>query len=65
MYPKLNPKDPAILSKIAQLIKEGADPSEFDEIIDQALGTGIPEKDLEKDQLWQDENGAKVGRKKA
>lgn len=54
-----DPKDPNILNLIASAIENGADPEDFKDILDQALGTGMSKSDPEKDQMWQDEFGSK------
>lgn len=52
---ELNPKDPLILEKIAKAIKEGADPKNFEVLLDEILGTAIPEIDNELEDAYEAE----------
>jgi len=51
----LDSKDPLVLEKIAKAIKDGADPKDFEAILDEILGTAIPVIDDELEDAYEAE----------
>lgn len=51
----LDSKDPKVLQKIGEAIKNGADPKEFESILDEILGTGIKQVDHELENAYEAE----------
>ena len=49
----LSKQDPKVLVKIAKELEKGANPKNFDALIDSILGTGYEEDTLEEKQAWE------------
>jgi NAD(P)H-hydrate repair Nnr-like enzyme with NAD(P)H-hydrate epimerase domain len=49
----LSKTDPSVLRKIEKELKKGANPKDFDKLIDSILGTGYEEDSLEEKAAWE------------